>query len=127
MTHPPQEKVYRLTYQQAVVARTELTDALDRWQGYLAARPDDWRIPTRRIAVIREILAVLPPPRPSRALVCGPDQIRQDTAPAPCCELHNQHCEPPGDLCCRWCTEAAHDTVPARHADSSPCVLPGQP
>lgn len=40
-----------------------------------------------------------------------------------CCDMHNQHCEPPGDLCCRNCTEAAHDTFPIRHADGSRCVL----
>src|SRR5690348_13776084 len=28
----------------------------------------------------------------------------------PCCEYHNRHCEPPGELCCHECTEAAHDT-----------------
>lgn len=40
-----------------------------------------------------------------------------------CCDMHNRHCEPPGDLCCRECTEAAHDTFPVRHADGTPCVL----
>lgn len=40
-----------------------------------------------------------------------------------CCDMHNQHCEPPGDLCCHACTEAAHDTFPIRHADGSRCVL----
>lgn len=46
---------------------------------------------------------------------------------APCCDMHNVHCEPPSDLCCRRCTEAGHDTFPIRHADGAPCVLPGQP
>jgi hypothetical protein len=40
-----------------------------------------------------------------------------------CCNSHNQHCEPPGDLCCANCTEAAHDMFPIRHADGSRCVL----
>lgn len=29
-----------------------------------------------------------------------------------CCDMHNWHCEPPGDLCCRWCTEVAHPEHP---------------
>lgn len=41
----------------------------------------------------------------------------------PCCDSHNERCEPPGDLCCHRCTEAAHDTFPIRHADGSRCVL----
>jgi hypothetical protein len=41
----------------------------------------------------------------------------------PCCDSHNRHCEPPGDLCCARCTEAAHDTFPIRHADRSVCVM----
>lgn len=40
-----------------------------------------------------------------------------------CCDSHNQHCEPPSDLCCHGCPEAAHDTFPIRHADGSRCVL----
>lgn len=40
-----------------------------------------------------------------------------------CCDLHNQHCEPPSELCCHQCTERAHDTFPTRHADGSRCVL----
>jgi hypothetical protein len=36
-----------------------------------------------------------------------------------CCDMHNAYCEPPGDLCCRWCTEAAHPG----HLDGSACVL----
>lgn len=43
--------------------------------------------------------------------------------PKPCCEIHNEHCEPPGDLCCYECTEAAHDMFPIPHADGSRCVL----
>jgi hypothetical protein len=40
-----------------------------------------------------------------------------------CCGSHNQHCEPPGDLCCHLCSEAAHDTFPIRHADGTTCVM----
>jgi hypothetical protein len=25
-----------------------------------------------------------------------------------CCDLHGRHCEPPSELCCEGCTEAAH-------------------
>jgi hypothetical protein len=38
---------------------------------------------------------------------------------APCCDLHNAHCEPPSDLCCNQCTEAAHPY----HHPAYPCVL----
>jgi hypothetical protein len=49
----------------------------------------------------------------------------------PCCDLHNVHCEPPGDLCCGRCTEARHP----QHPPGVTCVLaahqaaptPGQP
>jgi hypothetical protein len=37
--------------------------------------------------------------------------------------MHNQHCEPPGDLCCRDCTEIGHYTFPIPHADGTRCVL----
>jgi hypothetical protein len=43
-----------------------------------------------------------------------------------CCNSHNRHCEPPGDLCCHQCSEAGHDTFPIRHADGSRCIM-GQP
>lgn len=43
----------------------------------------------------------------------------------PCCEFHNTACEPPAELCCAQCTEAAHDTFPLPHADGSRCVLEG--
>lgn len=45
----------------------------------------------------------------------------------PCCDMHNEHCEPPSELCCRHCTEAKHDTFPIRHADGSRCVLGAEP
>ncbi|WP_158566416.1 SAV_6107 family HEPN domain-containing protein [Micromonospora craterilacus] len=38
-----------------------------------------------------------------------------------CCDMHNGHCEPPADLCCRACTEAAHPEHPRGVA----CVLAG--
>lgn len=40
-----------------------------------------------------------------------------------CCDFHNEHCEPPSELCCQDCPEAAHDMFPIRHADGSRCVL----
>lgn len=40
-----------------------------------------------------------------------------------CCDLHNQHCEPPSELCCRSCTEAEH---PA-HPHGVQCVLDTRP
>lgn len=36
-----------------------------------------------------------------------------------CCDMHNRHCEPPGDLCCFGCAEAGHP----RHPVGIPCVL----
>jgi hypothetical protein len=41
-----------------------------------------------------------------------------------CCDLHGRNCEPPSELCCQDCTEAAHDTFPIRHADGSTCSAP---
>lgn len=54
--------------------------------------------------------------------------IYQRVRAAPCCDLHGRHCEPPGDLCCGACTEAAHgmgDASRGHHAaDGSPCSSP---
>lgn len=36
-----------------------------------------------------------------------------------CCDMHNEHCEPPGDLCCVNCTEARHPL----HPPGQSCVL----
>lgn len=36
-----------------------------------------------------------------------------------CCDLHGVHCEPPAELCCTKCTEAAHP----RHPRGAACVL----
>lgn len=41
-----------------------------------------------------------------------------------CCAFHGRNCEPPSELCCDGCTEAAHDTFPFRHADGSRCSAP---
>lgn len=30
-----------------------------------------------------------------------------------CCEMHNEHCEPPAELCCWMCSEANHPDHPA--------------
>jgi len=56
---------------------------------------------------------------------------RRTTTAVRCCEMHNQHCEPPSELCCEHCTEATHGMWvqtptgmwPASHADGSTCVL----
>jgi len=47
------------------------------------------------------------------------EATRPPVTPTACCDLHNAHCEPPSDLCCRRCTEAAHPLHPA----GVPCVL----
>ncbi|MCK9898137.1 hypothetical protein [Frankia sp. AgB32] len=44
------------------------------------------------------------------------DRIRTRAA---CCDLHNQHCEPPSELCCHDCTEARHP----QHPEGATCVL----
>lgn len=41
-------------------------------------------------------------------------------ADAVCCDLHGRNCEPPSELCCERCTEAAHPL----HADGSICSNP---
>lgn len=42
-----------------------------------------------------------------------------------CCDMHNQHCEAPSELCCVRCTEAAHVGL-FPHSDGSACVLDRQ-
>lgn len=37
-----------------------------------------------------------------------------------CCDLHGRACEPPSELCCEACTEAAHPG----HDDGSRCSSP---
>ena len=41
------------------------------------------------------------------------------TEPRACCDLHGIHCEPPSELCCHACTEAAHP----EHPPGVRCVL----
>jgi hypothetical protein len=41
----------------------------------------------------------------------------------PCCDLHGRNCEPPSELCCRWCTEVAHGLL-GLHSDGSVCSAP---
>jgi hypothetical protein len=52
-----------------------------------------------------------------------------------CCKWHNEHCEPPGDLCCSECTEFHHGVhvcpgnptsigVSMSHHDGSVCTWP---
>lgn len=66
----------------------------------------------------------LPPEHPLYDRVFAtPDTLAGLLKTASCCDSHNQHCEPPGDLCCGQCTEAAHDMFPIRHGDGSRCVL----
>jgi len=39
--------------------------------------------------------------------------LRGEPASFPrCCDLHGQHCEPPSELCCRWCPEVLHPNHP---------------
>ncbi len=68
-------------------------------------------------------LNLTPSTRAERALAIQADALRalrEDRAAiAPCCDMHNRHCEPPADLCCHTCPEAGH---PQRH-DHSECVL----
>jgi hypothetical protein len=40
-----------------------------------------------------------------------------------CCDLHNEHCEPPSDLCCDSCAEAGHPD----HLPGVRCVLDRTP
>jgi hypothetical protein len=46
---------------------------------------------------------------------CGAEPVTEHV----CCDLHNAHCEPPGELCCHECTEAAHPD----HPRGASCVL----
>src|SRR5437879_2229004 len=47
------------------------------------------------------------------------DPTAPERTTVPCCDLHNAHCEPPGDLCCHDCTEATHP----EHPSGVRCVL----
>lgn len=60
-----------------------------------------------------EVVPPKPPPAP-------PPDLRWK----PCdCDMHNQHCEPPADLCCGNCTEVNHPLHPPRER----CVLDSIP
>lgn len=63
--------------------------------------------------------AVAAAARVARSFAAGSSR---DTTPSRCCDMHNEHCEPPAELCCERCTEVAHDTFPIRHSDGSTCV-----
>lgn len=40
--------------------------------------------------------------------------LAQVAGPPPsCCNMHNEHCEPPSELCCHSCPEADHPQHPA--------------
>lgn len=63
----------------------------------------------------------------------GPGEGARDL----CCDMHNEHCEPPGDLCCEDCSEFHHGmhvcvshlgvgfpgVIKSGHHDGSRCVL----
>ncbi len=61
--------------------------------------------------------------RPRPSCICpeggGPHAIWDLGCRYRCCDLHNQHCEPPSDLCCYGCAEVGHP----RHPVGIPCVL----
>ena len=48
---------------------------------------------------------------------------------SPCCDMHNEHCEPPSELCCAECAEWHHGLhacagrLGTSHDDGSRCVL----
>lgn len=46
--------------------------------------------------------------------------LRQMIRQHACCDLHGRNCEPPAELCCRWCTEATHPD----HYDGTNCSAP---
>jgi hypothetical protein len=57
--------------------------------------------------------------------ITGEEDQKRDEKALICCDMHGRNCEPPSELCCRDCPEAAHDTFPIRHADGSVCSAPG--
>lgn len=77
-------------------------------------------------------------------LQCGPDPRGADQhawymhtfagmggEPYRCCDMHNEHCEPPSELCCNLCPEFHHGLhgcgpdkrTMTSHHDGSVCVL----
>lgn len=95
-------------------------DHMDQIEAFTAAvpvgavstrRPDEpfpsaFKVTDRTVAP--EMTVTLNRERPARA-----------ARVSPCCEFHNQNCEPPGDLCCHDCTEARHPV----HPNGVTCVL----
>lgn len=55
-------------------------------------------------------------------LVDGTEILGPWTERHVCCDMHDTHCEPPSELCCRYCTEVNHP----RHSAFEPCVLEGE-
>jgi hypothetical protein len=90
---------------------TDLDPLLARIDATLAECDDAERLPLPKLAqtfrVPRELLDATP--------VRIEDQLNAECAtriddatrtPPPCCDLHNQHCEVPADLCCDMCPRA---------------------
>jgi hypothetical protein len=94
----------------AYVAQVKSHNAYrDSWEitverGWSSSRPRSSDLPTDVRAALTEWLASADSPRE------GGDR---------CCDLHNVHCEPPGDLCCYRCTEVEHP----KHPPGVRCVL----
>jgi hypothetical protein len=79
----------------------------------------------RRLGNFR--IKTLPPKHPLADRTFAPPEALTDLLiTSTCCDSHNQNCEPPSELCCNGCTEAAHDTFPIRHADGSCCAMEGR-
>lgn len=55
--------------------------------------------------------------------VNGPPDWYRQARNGNCCEMHNRYCEPPGDLCCRWCSETRHGNPFDLGAHKAECVL----
>jgi hypothetical protein len=82
---------------------------------------------TERIEDLIEASSLGTPDAAAMRALTSDGRARQIVARAhglPCCDSHNIHCEPPPELCCGGCTEAAHNSFPIPHADGSRCVLP---
>jgi len=77
-------------------------------EAWAAAGNGDLIADLRRVALLND-------PHPP-VTACPPARFDDGL---PCCDLHNRFCEPPGDLCCRHCTECAHPG----HLDGSMCVI----
>lgn len=76
------------------------------------------------IAVLRSLIELKDGPHDEayeqlRPIVWASARRLTQSATPPCCDMHNEHCEPPSELCCLRCTEAQHP----EHADGRKCVL----